>query len=118
MVMSETKRQLKAINTQLEKLSTESKRLEEQRERLTKQDRLDKAKRAGVAVGGYYRAIPVERGGDVLEGKVKKIDTNHWRSNVQVSMLVAANGRFRERIVFLDLEQFEFEKIAAPKKAK
>jgi hypothetical protein len=104
---------LKAIDQQIEKHDIETKKLAERRETLVKQERLERAKKAGVVVGGYYKAIPVNNQGDVLIGKCLKIDTNHWRSEVQIVLQVPKSGRFMERTVFVSLDHWKFEKATA-----
>ena|ERR1700754_4488595 len=109
-----TESRIKSINAQLSKLNRTVKRLETQRTALTQRSRLERAKKAGVVVGGYYKAIPTYISGNVVIGKCLKIQTENWNDNVLIGLVIPAQGKFPERTTFISLDSYEFQKVLKP----
>lgn len=108
--------QIKAKQARLARLTKETKQVEKELRSLQQQNTLDKVKQSGVTVGKFFKAIPTENAGDVLEGKVIRVQPISYRGGVRIIMLVPAKGRFMQRTVYIDLDRYELEPIPAPKK--
>jgi hypothetical protein len=70
--------QTTTIKQRIAKLQGEINRLQKKQVEQNRKDQLKTVKRAGIVVGGYYQAIPLEHAGDVLVGKVLKVGMSRW----------------------------------------
>jgi hypothetical protein len=74
---------------------------------------LAKVAEAGLRVGGTYRVIPKENAEDVRVGKIRRIVPSRWGNSgdIDIFLLIPAEGRFKERVTCLKFGRYDFEKV-------